>query len=86
MPRKDPGCEVEAVLLRRMKHENIVRVHEVYTQGSIVDILLELCTGSMRMYIRSLFSNNKGGAVYHAPPAWEIASSLQQVLKAVPCR
>ena len=36
-------------LLRRMKHENVIAIYDVYTNFGVIDMMLELCAGgSMR--------------------------------------
>lgn len=80
---KDPYCDVEVQLLNRMQHENIVKLHEVYTSGGITDMILELCSGSLRTYICSNFDSCPGGAIYNSPAPWDMAAPLHQILRAL---
>ena len=80
---KDPHCQIEVQLLNRMKHENIVLLHEVYTNGGITDMILELCSGSLGSYISKNFDSCPGGSIYNSPASWDMAACLQQVLRAL---
>ncbi|CAK9109978.1 unnamed protein product [Durusdinium trenchii] len=43
---QNPLCEVEVELLRRMQHEHIIGIYDVYSSFGVLDIMLELCAGS----------------------------------------
>lgn len=45
---KSPFSDVEVQILKRLKHENIIKVYEVFVEGEVMDMMLELCTGDMR--------------------------------------
>ncbi|CAK9040729.1 Calcium/calmodulin-dependent protein kinase type 1G (CaM kinase I gamma) (CaM kinase IG) (CaM-KI gamma) (CaMKI gamma) (CaMKIG) (CaMK-like CREB kinase III) (CLICK III) [Durusdinium trenchii] len=88
--KEDPFNGVEVQLLKRVKHENIIRVHDVYANGSVIDVMLELCSGgSLSDYIDSNFvkcggyGGARSGWSYCGPQAWESALILHQMLKAV---
>ena len=47
-----PESEPEVQLLRNLRHQNIIQIHEVYSAPGVVDMVLELCTeGSMKRWL-----------------------------------
>eukprot|EP00913_Durusdinium_trenchii_P002012 g1859.t1 len=82
---KNPLCEVEVELLRRMKHENIVGIHDVYSAFGVMDIMLELCKGgSMREYMLSKSEEVfRGCTVYEPPEPSEVRNTMHQLLTAL---
>ena len=80
----NPFSEDEARLLTRLKHEHIIQVHQVFMEGDVINMMLELCTGGcMSSYLLSLVEKYPGGDVYVAPNAFEMAGIFQQLLGAV---
>lgn len=73
----------EVRLLQRLQHQNIVHIHDVYSRGSVMDIVLELCQSDMRTYMNSKVERYGPAKVYHAPSPEELGSTVQQVLLAV---
>ena len=81
---QNPFSEAEAQLLGRLKHEHIIQVHQVFVQGDVIDMMLELCTGGcMTSYMRSFVEKYPGGEMYMAPGPCEMAVIFQQLLGAV---
>jgi len=79
-----PESEPEVQLLRNLRHQNIIQIHEVYSAPGVVDMVLELCTeGSMKRYMRSRVEKCDGASIYCPPGRHEIARSLFQLLSAV---
>lgn len=79
-----PESEPEVQLLRNLRHQNIIQIHEVYSAPGVVDMVLELCTyGSMKRYMRSRVEKRDGAIIYRPPRSHEIAGALFQLLSAV---
>lgn len=51
LKRQDPSCGKEVQFLSRLQHENVIRLHEVYVCGEVTEMVLELCSCSMRMQL-----------------------------------
>ena len=77
---KDPCCDLQIQLLRRVQHKNIVRLYDVYWAAGVMDIMLELCAGTMAECIGS-YRDTSG--TYHTPGRMQVAKSLSQLLMAV---
>ena len=81
---EDPMNEVEAQVLRQIKHKNVVGLHDVYTEHGVMDMMLELCKkGNMAKYIGSRFELLANRQCYFKPSSWEIGMAMQQLLDAV---
>jgi len=80
---KDPLVEVEAQLLRRVKHRNIVTLHQAYTEDGVMHLMLELCKFSMADYIDGKFEQIGSARCYFKPNTYEISMAMQQLLEAV---
>lgn len=77
---KDPCCDLQIQLLRRVQHNNILRLYEVYWAAGVMDIMLELCSGTMADCIAS---HRDTSGSYRTPSRTEVAESLSQLLMAV---
>eukprot|EP00438_Fugacium_kawagutii_P028796 Skav211411 [mRNA] locus=scaffold1528:472429:473977:+ [translate_table: standard] len=69
--KDSPDVETEVIeveVLRKVKHQNIIQIYEVFTAPGVVDMVLELCSGgSMQKYMRSRMRKCDGESVYSAP-------------------
>ena len=77
---KDPCCDLQIQLLRRVQHNNILRIYDVYWAAGVMDILLELCSGTLADCIGSRDTGTSG---YRMPSRTEVAETLSQLLMAV---
>lgn len=79
---KDPRCDLQIQFLRRVKHNNILRIYDVYWAAGVMDIMLELCSGTMADCIGSQ-RDTSGTSGYRTPSRTEVAKTLSQLLMAV---
>eukprot|EP00913_Durusdinium_trenchii_P035740 g33443.t1 len=81
---KDPYCEQEALLLKELQHEGIVQLMEAYSEGGVVDMVMELCKGNLQEFIADNVARLPNyHRVYIPPEATTIAMVMQKLLETV---
>ena len=83
---EDPLSEAEARILRSVNHgnhQNIVKLHEVFVENGVMDLMLELCKCSMADHIDSRLEDLGSMRWYHKPSTSEICKTMVQLLGAV---